>query len=144
MYRAVLLPEHQCDLHRFVWREDPQQPLKNYRMTRFTFGFSASPFAVIMVMRQNTTDHRRKYPLAAQAVMDDFYIADGLDGAESVDEAIKLRAKMQELFELGGFGRRKWKSSEPVVLAQIPRMLVDSQSTHSLDVDNFTKVLGME
>ena len=39
---------------------------------------------------------------------------------------------------------RKWKSSEPAVLAQIPRELVDSQSTHSLDIDHYTKVLGME
>ena len=40
----------------------------------------------------------------------------------------------------------KWKSSEPAVLRQIPRKLVDSQSTHSLDihVDDYTKVLGME
>ena len=30
MYRAVLLPEHQRDLHdRFMWREDPQQHLKD-------------------------------------------------------------------------------------------------------------------
>ena len=29
MYRAVLLPEHQRDLHWLVWREDPQQPLKD-------------------------------------------------------------------------------------------------------------------
>ena len=50
MYRVVLLPKHQRDLHRFVWRKDPQQPLKDYRMTRLTFGISASPFAVIMVI----------------------------------------------------------------------------------------------
>ena len=51
---------------------------------------------------------------------------------------------MQELFELGGFVLRKWRSSEPTVLAQIPHELVDSQSTNSLDIDHFTTVLGME
>ena len=34
MYRAVLLPDEQRDLHRFLWREDPLQPVKDYRMTR--------------------------------------------------------------------------------------------------------------
>ena len=48
-------------------------------------------------------DHWRKYPLAAQAVM-----------------------------------------NEPAFLAQIPRELVDNQSTYSLDIDHYTKVLGME
>ena len=52
-------------------------------------------------------DHRRKYPLTTQAVMDDFYVDDSLDGADSIDEAIKLWAEMQELFELGGFVLRK-------------------------------------
>ena len=107
MYRAVLLPEYQRDLHRFVWRESTQQPLKDYRMTRLTFGVSASPFAAIIPMRLKALDHQGKYPLAAQAVTDDFYLDDSLDGTDSIDEAIKLRDEMQELFELGGFVIRK-------------------------------------
>ena len=34
MYRAVLLPEEQRDLHRFIWRVDPMEALEEYRMTR--------------------------------------------------------------------------------------------------------------
>ena len=116
-------------------------------MTRLTFGVSASPFAANMVMRQNALDHQRKYPLAAQAVMDSFYIDDGLDGTNSIGEAIKLWTKMQELFELEGFVLKKWKSSEPVFLAQIHHKLVNSQSTQSIDTNHFTKALqhvGME
>ena len=96
---CVLLPEHQCDLHWFVWREDPQQPLKDYRMTRFTFGISASPFATNMVMRQNALDYLRKYSLTAQAIMDSFYIDDDLEGADSIDKTIKVQDEMQELYE---------------------------------------------
>ena len=59
---------------------------------------------------QYTLDHQRNYSFTAQAVMDDFYVDDSLDGADSVDEAINLRAEMQELFELGEFVLRKWKS----------------------------------
>ena len=39
---------------------------------------------------------------------------------------------------------RNWKSSELVVFTQIPRELINSESTHSLNVDHFTNVLGME
>ena len=52
-------------------------------------------------MRQNALDHQRDFPLAAQTVMDSFYIDDGLDGDDSIEEAFKLRDEMQELFELG-------------------------------------------
>ena len=62
----------------------------------------------------------------------------GLDGADSVDEAIKIWAEMQALFELERFVLSIWKSSAPSLLTQIPHELVDSESTHSLDVDHFT------
>ena len=68
-------------MHRFVWREDHQQPFKDYKMMRIMLGLSASPFATIMAMRQNAMDHQKKYPPTPQVVMDDFYIDDGLDGA---------------------------------------------------------------
>ena len=67
-----------------------------------------------------------------------------MDGADSIEEAIKIQSKMQKLFEVGGLVLRKWKLSEPAVLTQIPHELIDSQSTQSIDVDHFTKVLGME
>ena len=62
-------------------------------MMRLTFGVSASPFAAIMAMRENAMDHQRRYPFAAQAVMNDFYVDDSLYGANSVDEAISFGLK---------------------------------------------------
>ena len=58
MYRAVLLPDSQRDLHRFVWRIDPQHRLLDYRMTRLTFGVSASSFAANMSIRENAIQHQ--------------------------------------------------------------------------------------
>ena len=103
MYRAVLFHAGQRDLHRFVWREDSQRPLRDYRMKRLTFGVSASSFAANMALRQNVLDHAQSHPQAAQAALDTFYVDDGLMGADSVEEAIRLQAQLQELFELGGF-----------------------------------------
>ena len=36
MYRAIELVESDQDLHHFVWRSDPSDHLKDYRMTRVT------------------------------------------------------------------------------------------------------------
>ena len=49
MYRAVLLMKSDKDLHRFLWRDSPAEPLKDYRMTRITFGVSASSSLLICV-----------------------------------------------------------------------------------------------
>ena len=59
-------------------------------MTRLTFGVSAFPFSANMALRQNLLNLQEKYPQAAQAVLDGFYMDDGLVGADSVDDAVSL------------------------------------------------------
>ena len=89
-------------------------------MMMLMFGISASPLVANMATRRNALDYQRNIPLAAQAIMESLYIDNRLDGTHSVEEVIKPLTEMQDLFELGGFVLRKWKSSEPVVIAKIP------------------------
>ena len=77
MYRAVVLPEIGCDLHRFVWRRIRSEPLQYFRMIRVTFGVSSSSFAANMAVKCNSIDLTSKYPLAAQLISDSFYMDDG-------------------------------------------------------------------
>lgn len=44
MYRAIELVEEDRELHRFVWRNSLSDTLRDYRMTRITFGVNASSF----------------------------------------------------------------------------------------------------
>ena len=67
MYRAVQLTPSDQDYHRFVWRSDCSRPLIDYRMTRITFGVSASSFAANMSVKQNAADYKIHYPLAARS-----------------------------------------------------------------------------
>ena len=97
MYRAVLLPKEQRDLQRFLWREEPHQSVKDYRMTRLTFGVSASCFVANMALKQNAINHSQSHPQAYEAVLKSFYVDDGLMGADSVDVAVRLRKELQEL-----------------------------------------------
>ena len=111
MYRAVLLSEDQRDLHRFLWREDCIQPIRDYRMTRLTFGVCASSFAANMALRQNALDNSRNAPPAAKVTLESFHVDDGLVGADSVEDSIQLCEELQHRFSLGGFELRKWKTA---------------------------------
>jgi hypothetical protein len=79
MYRAVKLTESDRDLHRFVWRSDSNALLKDYRMTRVTFGVSASSFAANMAVKQNATEYAQEFPLAADVIRKCFYVDDCFD-----------------------------------------------------------------
>ena len=145
MYRGIELPPLDRDLHRFVWRDDISEPVRDYRMTRVTFGVSASSFVANMAVRQNAVDLAMKYPLAYKAVMESFYVDDGLTGADTPEEAVKLHEELQEMFGRAGLLLRKWNSNDPQVLHHIPSELRDSHLVHQIpDSNEYTKTLGVE
>ena len=83
---------------------DPiQEALQDYRMTRITFGVSASSFAANMTVKQNAINQLYEYPLAVDAVEKSFYVDDCLSGADDRETAIKLQQQLQDLFARGGF-----------------------------------------
>ena len=145
MYRAIKLTEADKDLHRFVWRSHLSQPLKDYCMTRVTFGVSASSFAANMAVKQNALDHANDFPLASEVVQKSFYVDDCLTGAVDSGSALQLQQQLTKLFSLGGFVLRKWNSNDPSVLKNIPEGLRDSGETHMFsENDKYVKTLGIE
>ena len=145
MYRMVLLEESDKDLHRFVWKRGPFEPLRDYRMTRVTFGVAASSYAANMAIKQNAEDFASEFPTAAKVVEEAFYVDDGLTGADSPEEAIYLQQELQQLFARGGFTLRKWNCSNPTVLKSIPEELRDPRPQCTLPSDSeYTKTLGVE
>ena len=145
MYRAVELTVSDRDLHRFVWRCSPDEPLRDYRMTPVMFGVSTSSFAANMSVKQNALDFALDYPQAVDAVEKSFYIDDGLTGADSVEEATKLQGQLLDLFSRGGFLLCKWNSSESTVLQHIPPELREPQPMLQIpNPDVYTKTLGFE
>ena len=145
MYRAILLDPPDKDLHRFVWRSSPSEPLRGYRMNRITFGVAASSYAANMAIKRNAIDLALQFPMAAEAVHQSFYVDNALTGADSVEDAISLQKQLQELFTRGGFTLRKWNSSNPSVLRHIPTELKDTQMQCTLpDATEYTKMLGIE
>ena len=145
MYRAVELAIPDKVLHRFVWRSHLEEPLKDYRMTRVTFGVCASSFAANMAVKQNAMDHSLKYPTASQVVYTSFYVDDCLTGAADPDSTLLLQQQLTELFALGGFVLRKWNSNDPSVLEKIPEDLSDSQVVQAFpETNEYSKALGVE
>jgi hypothetical protein len=138
MYRSVGLAIEDRDYHRFLWRENPNDPVHDYRMTRVTFGITNSVFRL-------AEDNEAKFPLAAKVVRESFYVDDGLPSVQTKQEAILLQRQLQDLFATGGFKLHKWDSNSTEVLNSIPQEIRSSQNTSKLgNSDNFVKTLGIE
>ena len=63
MYRIVdVLISSDCDLHRFMHRNLPGNPLQDYHTTCVVFCVSASLFGVDISVKQIAVDHALEYP----------------------------------------------------------------------------------
>ena len=145
MHRAIELTDTDRDLHRFVWRSDPDETIRDYRMTRVAFGVSASSFAANMAVKQNAIDYSHEFPLAAEVVQKSFYVDDCLTGAANSKLALMLQQQLTGLFSHGGFVLRKWNSNDPSGLRSIPEDLRNSREVQTIsETDEYTKTLGIE
>ena len=103
MYREVELSPQDKDLHRFIWRATPGEPVKDYRMTRVTFGVSASPYLAIRTLQQTAADHGAEHPIASSHIYQSFYVDDLLAGANTAEEALELFHSLRTVLHKGGF-----------------------------------------
>ena len=60
------------------------------------------------------------HPQSVQAVLDSFYVDDRLTGANSIEEAERLRKELQELFALGGFALHNGTLANQPLLSTFP------------------------
>jgi hypothetical protein len=74
--QVVALKDDQTVL-RFQWRDDRNSPPEVYRYCRQIFGAKSSPTSVNYVLHRTAKDNSSEFPLAAEAIMKNFYMDDG-------------------------------------------------------------------
>ena len=147
MYREVSLAKEDKDLHRFLWRAKPEDTIQDYRMTRVTFGVSASPYLAVRTLQQAATDHGEGRSVAAQHILTSFYVDDLLAGADTPEDAISLYEDLRAILAKAGFNLCKWRSNSHTVLSSIPSNLQETIPVKEMTESHSTsypKALGLE
>lgn len=136
MFRQVKVNESHWDYQRIVWRATPKDPLKDYWLTVVVWGMTSASYNSVRALRQCAMDHMDDYPLAARAVLNDFYVDDFLSGANDFKSLIKLHNEVTEMLNRGGFPMSKWASNHPDFSQEI-----DLNQEYQIPLD--AGVLGM-
>ena len=147
MHREVKLSAEDKDLHRFVWRASQNMPIQDYRMTRVTFGVSASPNLAVRTLHQTADDHGEGYPKATSHIKNSFYVDDFLGGANTIQEAISIFDDIRSILLKGGFNLCKWRTSSSEVLNHIPLELQEKcliKDNTTPQAPSHSKALGLE
>lgn len=142
MYRMVKVAQQDVDYQRLVWRRNPEDELKDYRLLRVTFGTSAAPYLAVKALQQLALDEGTQFPFAAKRVLEDFYVDDLMTTCDTSNEAIFLYKELNNLMMRGGFKLQKWSSNSKVVMKILSK---NEKSKESMEMitDHITKVLGL-
>ena len=147
MYREILLAPTDQQYHRFLWRAQLDQPVKEHCMNRVTFGVASSPYLAVQTLQQTAADFGQGSPGTVYHIHHSFYVDDLLGGADTVKGAVALQREITHVLTQGGFSLRKFRSNSAKVLKAIPAELVEPMPTKEL-VDchsgAYPKALGVK
>ena len=142
MYSQVGLKEDHRDFHRLLWRNTSQDPLKHLRLTRIIYGVSCSAHLSTRCLTE--TANRTQKPHVAHALRHAFYVDDFLGGAHSLEEAQHLIQDLRDELSNYGFPLRKWSSSDPVLIKNLPAHLRAENDDLKLFAEDYkVKALGV-
>ncbi|XP_062712504.1 uncharacterized protein LOC134289861 [Aedes albopictus] len=113
MYRQVKVAKDDIDFQRIVWRNSPDDPIEHYRLLTVTYGTACASYLAIASLRQAARDNQAEHPVAAERVIKNSYVDDFLSGADTQEEAVKLKEDIIKITSSAGFNLRKWASNDP-------------------------------
>lgn len=138
MYRQIWIAKEQWNLLRILWRDDPSQPMRTYRLKTVTYGSSPAPFLAIRTLLQLAYDVAISAPRSSEIIKNYMYMDDTASGESTEEELIKTFHELKEVFASAGFNLRKWCSNSAALLKIIP----DEDRELKADVSN-VKTLGI-
>ena len=133
MYHQVLVPKGDQDSLRFLWRDEPSDPITEYKMLVHLFGKIDSPCCANWTLRSCATevkglpevqafkdlsDENRKQ--VTEAVTEEFYMDDFLSSFDEVEETKKTCQNIRDVVKGRHFKLTKWLSNNPQFLKSMP------------------------
>ncbi|CAK9829676.1 hypothetical protein ANTRET_LOCUS6974 [Anthophora retusa] len=112
MFRQIILHPNDIIYHKILWRKNLKDTIKTYRLNKITYGTACAPFLAVCCLQQLASNEAALYPLAVNAIRNDFYMINLLTETRTLDDAIKLREQLIGILKPDGFNLRQWASNE--------------------------------
>jgi hypothetical protein len=95
MFLQISLAEKDRKYHRFLWTPDKSKEPEEYEFKVHCFGNAGSPSVAISVVRDYAKKNQKRFPRAADAILNATHVDDTLDSFETIEEAIKTAKEIQ-------------------------------------------------
>lgn len=143
MYRQIKMDNQDAEYQRIVWRENEDEPIRDYKLTTVTFGTTSAPFSTIKTVKRLADDEKHNFPEASVAAKRDFYVDDFYSGADTIEMACKLREQTTDMLAKGGFQLRKLVANNEDILIGVPECDREFKQHFEFDSGETVKTLGL-
>lgn len=141
MFHQVKIRRQDQDSQLCLWRDNPREPVKIFRMTRMIFGASCSPCTAQFVKNYHAERYKDQFPRAVEAIQRNHYVDDFIDSFSSAEECLNVTKQVKDIHREAGFNLRNFVSNCEAITENLP--LAEPTATVKLLHDNDTTVLGM-
>ena len=143
MFRQIGIHPDDQNYLKILWRDDPSEPLREYKLTTVTYGTRSAPYQANRCLKQIAVDCVADYPVASRVISNDCYVDDFLSGCDTLSDAVECYEQLTSVLGLAHFHLRKWMSNDLEFLERIP--VEDRYSDGSVELfsDGQLKVLGV-
>ncbi len=124
MYRTVCISPEDSKYQKILWREDPSQPIRTYRIVRVIYGTRSGAF------------------LATRTIVEIASIVQKSGDEKLAQDLVSIQKKLVQIFQNAGMKLRQWASNSKKLLENVP--IVDREvDLNSMNVNETIKTLGL-
>jgi len=109
MYNSVWLEEREMHLHRFLWRDAPEEEIGEYAITRVNIGDRPAGCIAQLAMRETAGLAAFAHLKEERRVLEeDCYVDDILTSQDDRKKLAEIVKGIEEILEAGGFALKEW------------------------------------
>ncbi|XP_052429387.1 uncharacterized protein LOC127970733 [Carassius gibelio] len=113
MYNSVWLEEREMHLHRFLWRDTPEEEIEEYTITRVNIGDRPAGCIAQLAMRETAGLAAFAHMKEERRVLEeDSYVDDILTSENDQKSLVEIVKGIEEIPEAGGFSLKEWVWSD--------------------------------
>ncbi|XP_045504751.1 uncharacterized protein LOC123701362 isoform X1 [Colias croceus] len=140
MYRMIYVHEDQHQLQQILWRFEPYEQIKQYKLKTVTYGTASAPYLATRCLKQLGLECPDK--VISEIIQRDFYVDDLITGASSEKELLQICKGVIKQLQSGQFHLRKWYSNCPHIINEIVNESVND-GLLNLSNNEYSKTLGL-
>ena len=145
MFLQVKVPPEDCKVLRFLWRDNPNEPVKVYEDGRHIFGAKSSPTCANDALQQVARDNAQESPQTTKLIMRNFYMDDFVNSVPSAEQAIEIYKLLRAMLAKGGFHLTKWISNCEQTMTSIDQDDKSPASSKTFQAEpTFPSILGLQ